>query len=49
MYILDELKVIRASLDVISIQGQSARKMVELQDKTDRYIHDLSQGPPSEE
>lgn len=49
MYILEELKVIRAALDVISIQGQSARKMVDLQDKTDKYIHDLTHGPSSEE
>jgi len=47
MYNLEELTVIRASLDVITIQGQSARKMVNLQDKTDQYIKDLKQGPPS--
>lgn len=49
MYILEELTVIRAALDVITIQGQSARKMVDLQDKTDKYIRDLKQGPPKEE
>ena len=47
MYNLEELTVIRAALDVIMIQGQSARKMVALQDKTDQYIKDLKQGPPS--
>lgn len=46
MYNLEELSVIRASLDVIMIQGQSARKMVSLQEKTDQYIQDLQQGPP---
>lgn len=47
MYNIEELSVIRAALDVIMIQGQSARKMVELQDKTDGYIRELKQGPPS--
>lgn len=46
MYNLEELTVIRAALDVITIQGQSARKMVALQDKTEQYIYDLQQGPP---
>ena len=46
MYNLEELSVIRAALDVIMIQGQSARKMVELQDKTDNHIKQLQQGPP---
>lgn len=46
MYNLEELIVIRAALDVIMIQGQSARKMVALQDKTDQYVKDLQQGPP---
>mgnify|MGYP001100882080 CR=1 FL=1 len=46
MYNLEELVVIRAALDVLTIQGQSAKKMVELQDKTDQYIKDLKQGPP---
>jgi len=45
MYNIEELSVIRAALDVITIQGQSARKMVALQDKTDKYIYDL-QNPP---
>lgn len=48
MYNLDELVVIRAALNVISIQGQSAQKMVNLQEKTDKYIEDLEQGPPVE-
>lgn len=48
MYNLDELIVIRAALNVISIQGQSAQKMVNLQEKTDKYIEDLKQGPPVE-
>ena len=43
MYNLEELQVIRAALNVITIQGQSARSMVSLQDKA---ITDLSQGPP---
>lgn len=47
MYTLEELSVIRAALDVITIQGQSARKMVALQDKTDKTIQDLQQGPPT--
>jgi len=46
MYNLEELSVIRAALDVITIQGQSARKMVALQDKTEQYMVDLQQGPP---
>jgi hypothetical protein len=46
MYNLEELSVIRAALDVIMIQGQSARKMVELQGKTDNHIKQLQQGPP---
>jgi|TARA_R110000803_G_scaffold56278_1_gene113547 hypothetical protein len=46
MYNLEELQVIRAALNVITIQGQSARSMVSLQDKTDKAITDLSQGPP---
>ena len=45
MYNLEELQVIRKSLDVITIQGQSAKKMVDLQSKTDQYIRDLKQGP----
>jgi len=48
MYNLDELVVIRAALNVISIQGQSAQKMVNLQEKTDKYIEDLKQGPPKD-
>lgn len=47
MFNLEELVVIRRALDVITIQGQSARKMVALQDKTDQYIIDLKQGPPT--
>lgn len=47
MFTLEELAVIRAALDVITIQGQSARKMVALQDKTEQYMTDLQQGPPS--
>jgi len=31
---------------VLTIQDQSAKKMVNLQDKTDQYIKDLKQGPP---
>jgi hypothetical protein len=46
MYNLEELSVIRAALDVITIQGQSARKMVALQDKTEQHMVDLQQGPP---
>lgn len=46
MFTLEELAVIRAALDVLTIQGQSARRMVALQDKTDQYIEDLKQGPP---
>jgi hypothetical protein len=46
MYNLEELVVIRASLDVLMIQGKSAQKMVDLQNKTDQYIKDLQQGPP---
>jgi hypothetical protein len=47
MYNLEELSVIRAALNSITIQGQSARKMVALQEKTEQYILDLKQGPPS--
>jgi predicted phage gp36 major capsid-like protein len=46
MYNLEELVVIRAALDVLTIQGQSAKKMVNLQDKTDNHIKQLQQGPP---
>lgn len=49
MYNLEELSVIRTALDVLTIQGQSARKMFELQEKTDQYIRDLQQGPPKGE
>lgn len=45
MYNLEELIVLRASLDSLTIQGKSARQMVALQDKTDKYIIDLKQGP----
>ena len=48
MFSIEELSVIRAALDVISIQGQSARKMVTLQDKVEQSIADLQQGPPVE-
>lgn len=47
MFTLEELTVIRAALDVITIQGQSARKMVALQDKTEQHISNLNQGPPT--
>lgn len=46
MYNLEELVVIRAALNTLTIQGQSASKMVNLQQKTDQYIEDLKQGPP---
>lgn len=46
MYNIEELSVIRAALDVLTIQGQSAKKMFDLQNKTDQYIKDLQQGPP---
>ena len=46
MYNLEELSVIRTALDVLTIQGQSAKKMVDLQNKTDQYIKDLRQGRP---
>lgn len=45
MYNLEELIVLRAGLDTLTIQGKSARQMVNLQDKTDKYILDLKQGP----
>ena len=48
MYNLEELVVIRAALDVLTIQGQSATKMVNLQEKTDDHIRSLQQGPPKE-
>ena len=48
MYNLEELIVIRAALDVLTIQGQSASKMVDLQGKTDDHIRSLQQGPPKE-
>jgi hypothetical protein len=48
MYNLEELVVIRAALDVLTIQGQSAQKMVDLQSKTDQYVKDLQQGPPKQ-
>ena len=48
MYNLEELVVIRAALDVLTIQGQSAQKMVDLQDKTDQHLKNLQQGPPQE-
>lgn len=48
MYNLEELSVIRAALDVLTIQGQSAQKMVNLQEKTDNHIKNLQQGPPKE-
>jgi hypothetical protein len=48
MYNLEELSVIRAALDVLTIQGQSAQKMVDLQNKTDSHIQKLTQGPPKE-
>lgn len=48
MFSIEELSVIRAALDVITIQGQSARKMVVLQDKVEQTITDLQQGPPVE-
>jgi len=48
MYNLEELVVIRAALDVLTIQGQSASKMVDLQNKTNKFIEDLKQGPPVE-
>ena len=47
MFSIEELSVIKAALDVITIQGQSARKMVVLQDKVEQTIIDLQQGPPS--
>jgi hypothetical protein len=46
MYNLEELTVIRAALDVLTIQGQSAQKMVDLQSKTEQHLRDLKQGPP---
>jgi hypothetical protein len=45
MYNLEELTVIRAALDVLTIQGQSAQKMVDLQDKTDQHLKNLQEGP----
>jgi hypothetical protein len=48
MYNLEELTVIRAALDVLTIQGQSAKKMFKLQEKTDNHINNLQQGPPKE-
>ncbi len=48
MYNLEELVVIRAALDVLTIQGQSASKMVDLQNKTNQHISGLKQSPPPE-
>ena len=45
MYSVEELVVLRAGLDTLTIQGKSARQMVDLQDKTDKYNLDLKQGP----
>ncbi len=49
MYNLEELTVIRAALDVLTIQGQSAQKMVDLQNKTTNHIESLTQGPPKKD
>lgn len=41
MYNIEELQVILTALNTLTIQGQSARKMVELQDKIQKNITEL--------
>jgi len=47
MYDLNELKLIRASLDVVTIQGKDAKYMANLQLKVEKHIEELSKPPKS--
>lgn len=47
MFDLNELKLIRASLDVVTIKGADAKYMANLQTKTEKMIEEISTPPKS--
>ena len=46
MYDLNELRLIRVSLDSVTIKGADAKFLAQLQTKTEKQIEELSK-PPS--
>jgi len=45
MFNLEELNVIRLGLDLVTIQGKSAKQMVDLQVKVEKQISKLTPPP----
>tara|TARA_B100000963_G_C22205075_1_gene484870 strand:- start:2 stop:196 length:195 start_codon:yes stop_codon:yes gene_type:complete len=46
MFNVTELTVLRQGLETVHIKGSEARLMVALQDKVEKHINKLQQGPP---
>ena len=48
MFNISELTVLRQGLETVHIKGSEARLMVSLQDKVEKHIIKLQQGPPQQ-
>ena len=48
MFNVTELTVLRQGLETVHIKGSEARLMVSLQDKVEKHIINLQQGPPQQ-
>ena len=48
MFNVTELTVLRQGLETVHIKGSEARLMVSLQDKVEKHINKLQQGPPQQ-
>ena len=48
MFNVTELTVLRQGLETVHIKGSEARLMVALQDKVEKHITKLQQGPPQQ-
>tara|TARA_B100001094_G_scaffold315953_1_gene356577 strand:+ start:3336 stop:3530 length:195 start_codon:yes stop_codon:yes gene_type:complete len=48
MFNVTELTVLRQGLETVHIKGSEARLMVSLQDKVEKHIIKLQQGPPQQ-
>ena len=47
MFNINELSVLRGSLDAITIKGSDAKQIAALQDKVEQHITNIKAGPPT--
>ena len=47
MFNINELNVLRGSLDAITIKGSDAKQIAALQDKVEMHITNIKAGPPT--